>query len=88
MDRLPNPWPIESETLLAELDRIRELVLKVPLDVQNRSAWQSVLDSVWRLRADLTDTLRLQRQMQEAFATKAAKKRPKVEESSVIQLHG
>jgi hypothetical protein len=48
-----DPWLLDSERLLAELDRIRKLILTVPLNLDTHFAWQSVLDAIWRLQSTL-----------------------------------
>jgi len=72
-DRLPNPWPIDSERLLGELDRVREIVVRIPLHMETRTAQQVAIDALWRLRDDLRETLRIQREMQTSFANKHQK---------------
>ena len=70
-DKLPDPWLINSEYLLKELGRIRELALRVPLTLGSYQPTNTVVDALWRLEDDLRYLLRLHREGQWAFAKKA-----------------
>jgi hypothetical protein len=53
-DRLPDPWLLDTESLLSELARIRELALRIP-PVRNDvlGPINSVVDAVWDLEGRL-----------------------------------
>jgi hypothetical protein len=70
-DKLPDPWLINSEYLLKELARIRELALRVPLTLGSYQPTNTVVDALWRLEDDLRYLLRLHREGQWAFAKRA-----------------
>ncbi len=48
-DKLPDPWLLESEYLLKQLSRIRELVLLIPCTADTYHPINTVVDAVWRL---------------------------------------
>ncbi len=74
-EQLPDIWAINTEYLLKELARIRELALHVPSNttsaVELHAPINSVIDAVWSLENDLRFCLKLQREMQSSFAKKA-----------------
>ena len=57
--------------LLDELAGIREIILRVPITLQTKSALQSAIDRIWRVEEDVRFLLSLQRDMQASFAQKA-----------------
>ena len=59
--------------LLDELAGIREIILRVPITLQTKSALQSAIDRIWRVEEDVRFLLSLQHDMQASFARKAAK---------------
>ena len=69
---LPDPWLVDSEHLLRELSRIRELALRIPLHMDCVLPTNTVVDAVWRLEEQLRFLLHLHRQGQRDFAQKAA----------------
>jgi hypothetical protein len=71
-DHLPDPWLMDSEALLRELDRIRELANRIPLhgDAAYRAA-DTVNHALWKLREDLRFLLALHRDGQRRFAQRA-----------------
>jgi hypothetical protein len=71
-DKLPNPWLVDSEHLLKELARIRELALQVPLHMDCVLPTNSVVDAIWRLEEQLRYLLHLHREGQRQFARKAS----------------
>ena len=85
-DQLPDPWLLDTEALLKELDRIRELALRIP-PIRNDilGPINSVIDAVW----DLQQRLRFcfanrseahsdaQRTFREAAATPSSKRQTK-----------
>ena len=79
--KLPEPWLFDSESLLRELDRCRELVLQIPATTHAvHFASNIAIDAIWNLRENLRYLLALHRQGQREFAKKArpAKAAPKI----------
>src|ERR1700730_2084062 len=71
--KLPNPWLFDSEKLLNELDRCRELVCHIPVNGdlhQVHFATQTAIDSLWNLREQIRYLLAIHRDGQRAFAKK------------------
>jgi hypothetical protein len=66
-------WSYDTAQLLDELAGIREIILRVPITMQTKSALQSAIDRIWRVEEDVRFLLSLQRDMQASFARKAAK---------------
>jgi hypothetical protein len=67
--QLPDPWLFDSEKLLLELDRCRELVLRIPAPThETHFALNIAVDSIWNLRETLRHLLHLHRDGQRAFA--------------------
>ena len=76
MPEAPKPfdlWSYDTAQLLDELAGIREIILRVPITLQTKSALQSAIDRIWRVEEDVRFLLSLQRDMQASFAQKAAK---------------
>jgi hypothetical protein len=73
-DRLPDPWLLDSESLLSELARIRELTLRIP-PVRNDvlGPINSVIDALWDLEERLRFCLHLHAAAQRDFARKHKK---------------
>jgi hypothetical protein len=69
---LPDPWLIDSEALLSELARIRELTNRIPLhgDAAYRAA-DTVVHAIWNLENDVRFLLALHRDGQRRFAQRA-----------------
>src|SRR5207249_4901408 len=65
-------WSYDTAHLLDELAGIREMILRVPVTLQTKSALQSAIDRIWRIEEDVRFLLSLQRDMQTSFARKAA----------------
>jgi hypothetical protein len=70
-EMLPEPWLFNSEVLLEELDRIREMILCIPPHTQTLTAINNAIDAVWNLRETLRYLLYLHREGQRSFARKA-----------------
>ncbi len=74
-DRLPDIWAVDTEFLLTELARIRDLALHVPTNTTDPLALHlpinTVIDALWNLEKDMRYCLKLQREMQQSFAQKA-----------------
>jgi hypothetical protein len=66
---LPDPWLFDSEALLRELDRCRELILQIPITNPNATHFgiQIAVAAIWNLSCNLRDLLHLHRQGQRAF---------------------
>lgn len=71
-DQLPDPWLFDSEALLKQLDRCRELVLRIPItDTQDIHFGINIaVDAIWNLQEQLRFLLRLHRDGQRSFAKK------------------
>jgi hypothetical protein len=70
--QLPDPWLFDSESLLRELDRCRELVLEIPAPTHaTHFACNIAIDALWNLRENLRFLLALHRERQRAFAKRA-----------------
>src|SRR5438067_8358999 len=72
-DKLPDPWLFDSESLLRELDRCRELVLQIPIADHHAThfAINVAVDALWNLRDTLRHLLGLHREGQRSFGKKA-----------------
>ncbi len=68
-EKLPDPWLFDSEKLLRELARCRELALNVPIsDVQaTHFALNLVIDAIWNLEQHLRYLLHLHLEGQRAI---------------------
>lgn len=79
-EKLPDIWPVDTEYLLKELARIRELALRVPFNttapLDLHAPINSVIDAVWHLEQLIGFCLGTQRAMQRSFAQKAPPKAP------------
>jgi hypothetical protein len=81
-EKLPDPWLFDSESLLRELDRCRELVLEIPITNPNATHFgiNVAVTAIWNLRENLRYLLALHREGQRAFAKQvdqAEQKQPK-----------
>ena len=72
-DTLPDPWLFNSESLLRELDRCRELVLQIPIADHHATHFgiNVAIDALWNLRETLRHLIRLHREGQRSFAKRA-----------------
>src|SRR5438874_8747 len=52
-EKLPNPWLYDSECLLRDLDRLRELILLIPLHQDTFSPTNVAIAAIWDLRQKL-----------------------------------
>ena len=85
MPEAPKPfdlWSYDTAHLLDELAGIREIILRVPITLQTKSALQSAIDRIWRVEEDVRFLLSLQRDMQASFARKAAKFESRAKDNS------
>jgi hypothetical protein len=71
-DQLPDPWLLDTEGLLSELARIRELALRIP-PARNDilGPINSVIDAVWDVEERLRYCLSLHCEMRRDFAIRA-----------------
>jgi hypothetical protein len=70
-ETFPDPWLFDSEKLLRELDRCREMVLLIPAPThETHFAINIAVDSIWNLTQHLRYLLHLHRDGQRAFAKK------------------
>jgi hypothetical protein len=71
-EKLPDPWHFDSEALLRELDRCRELVLQIPATTNaGHFASNIAIDAIWNLQQHLRYLLHLHREGQRQFSRKA-----------------
>jgi hypothetical protein len=76
-DQLPDPWLFDSEKLLEQLDKIREAVLRIPINNDKHAthfAINNAVDSICDLTKTLRYLLHLHREGQRAFAKKHKEK--------------
>src|SRR6266576_4846514 len=91
-EKLPDPWLFDSESLLRELDRCRELVLEISIRKPHETHFDIniAVDALWNLRENLRYLLALHREGQRSFAKKAqpVKKhaRLKPQEAKIVQI--
>ena len=70
--KLPDPWLFDSEKLLRELDRCREMVLLIPATThETHFAINNAISSIWNLREQLRYLLSYHREGQRSWQTKA-----------------
>jgi hypothetical protein len=78
-DKLPDPWLFDTERLIRELDRCREMILLIPAtDAATHSAINIAVNANWNLREQIRYLLALHREGQRQWqrrATKALSKR-------------
>ena len=72
-EKMPDPWQLDSEALLGELARIRQLAQRIPL-ISNEliGPTNSVIDAVWDLEERLRFCLHLHCEKERQFRTQAA----------------
>ena len=94
-EKLPDPWLFDSESLLRELDRCRELVLEIPSSNSNATHFgiSIAVTAIWNLRENLRYLLALHREGQRSFAKqtsdaerKLQKKTPVHAEPKIVQI--
>jgi hypothetical protein len=70
-DRLPDPWLLDTESLLSELGRVRGLALNIPV-VRNDilGPINTVVDALWDLEERLRYCFHLHCEAQRSFAKK------------------
>ncbi len=80
-EQIPDPWLLDSEALLAELDRIRELAVQIPPTFNAQiGPTNTVINAIWELRERLNFLIKLhatrQSATQAAFRGAAATSTP------------
>jgi hypothetical protein len=83
-EKLPDPWLFDSESLLRELDRCRELVLEISIahPHQTHSDINIAVNALWNLRENLRYLLALHREGQRAFARQTAESERKAQKQN------
>src|SRR5206468_11666276 len=82
-EQLPDPWLFDSEKLLKELDRCRELVLKIPAPTHEAHfAVNTAITAIWNLSEQLRYLLNLHREGQREFAKQQAQAERKAERAA------
>lgn len=71
--KYPDPWLMDSEVLLNELTRLRELALRVPVHNNTVQPIQTVIDALWRIESRLRYMLHLHLEGQRSFAKRSTK---------------
>jgi hypothetical protein len=74
-ETLPDPWLFDSEALLKELDRCRELVLQIPITTPNATHFgiQNAVNAIWNLQRNLRYLLQLHSEGQQQWQRRADK---------------
>lgn len=76
-EKFPEPWLFDNDALLAELDRVRALVLAIPLHNDTFGPTNTAADALWELRDRLRFLIGLQAERQRAWAKEHTPKEPK-----------
>ena len=68
-EQLPDPWLFDSESLLRELDRCREIVLQIPITNPNATHFgiQLAVNAIYNLTENLRYLLHLHREQQRSI---------------------
>jgi hypothetical protein len=74
---LPNPWILDSETLIKRLENCRTLVMNIPISSlqETHVGIKHALNAICNLQEDVRYVLELHREAQQRFA-KLAKTKP------------
>jgi hypothetical protein len=84
VEALPEPWLFNTQSLLKELDRCRELVLYIPAERNEAHfAINIAIDALWSLREELQWLIQLHEQMRQDFIAKQEKVRAEDEEAEL-----
>lgn len=88
-EKLPDPWLFNSESLLRELDRCRELVLEIPVSNPNATHMgiNIAVYALWNLRDTLRELLRIHSEARDAFAGKAGDLDPVIQDRRPGTIH-
>ena len=76
-ENFPDPWLYDSTALLADLDSIRELILRIPLTKESFAPTNVAVGAVWELRDRLRFLIGLQAERQREWAKEHAATPPK-----------
>jgi hypothetical protein len=69
---MPDPWLFDTEALLRELDRCRDLVLQIPARTQDvHFASNIAISALWNLREQIRYLLALHREGQRQWQHRA-----------------
>jgi uncharacterized membrane protein YccC len=70
-EHLPNPWLFDTEELLRELGRCREMVLLIPAATHEAHFASNIaIDAIWNLEEHVRYLLKLHREGQSSWATR------------------
>jgi hypothetical protein len=67
-EQMPDPWLFDSRFLLAELARVRELILRIPLHLDTHGPANTAVAAVYDLEDRLRFILAVQMESQRAWA--------------------
>ena len=88
-EKFPDPWLYDSTALLADLDAIRELILRIPLTTASFAPTNVAVAAVWELRDRLRFLIGLQMERQREWAkTHAPKEAKKKKVRTVASMKG
>ena len=79
-ERYPEPWLFDTEAMLKELDRVRELILQIPLHQDTFGPANTAVAAVWELRERLRYLLLLRTEGLWSWQKRAAKHKPETRE--------
>ena len=84
-EKLPDPWLFDSESLIRELDRCRELVLDISIAHPHQTHFDIniAVTALWNLRENLRYLLALHREGQRAFAKQSAEAETREQKETV-----
>lgn len=68
--QLPDPWLYDTSCLVADLDSLRELVLRIPLHNDTFTPANIALSAIWDLREKVAYLVALHAEMQQSWARK------------------
>jgi hypothetical protein len=63
-EKLPDPWLFDTTALLKELDRLRDLILQIPVSQATFGPTNTAVSTLWELRERLRYLALYQRQGQ------------------------
>jgi len=89
-EKLPDPWLFDSESLLRELDRCRELVLDISIAHPHQTHFDIniAVDALWNLRENLRYLLALHREGQRQFARQQTEQKAKAAKAERKERRG
>ena len=73
MDDMPLPdlYLVDSRKLMREVNRIKCLVLAIPVKCDTHSATQTVVDALWRLERDMDEILKVEATIRRRWTERA-----------------